>query len=180
MSRIAALEPSTTQGKTHELLTAVGKMLGVTPNLFRVAAQSPSTLDGLVALSGAAARGSLRASTREAIALTVAETNGCDYCLSAHSLLGKGAGLSDDALDQARDATSADPKVGAILRFARAVVTQRGRVSDADLVTVRQAGVTDAEILETVTNVVLNIFTNYINLVADTEIDFPLVRTAAR
>jgi uncharacterized peroxidase-related enzyme len=180
MSRIAALDPSTTHGKTHEILAAVHQMLGATPNLFRVAAQSPATLEGLVGLNGAVAHGSLRAATREAIALSVAETNGCDYCLSAHSALGRGAGLSDDAIERARDAVSADPKVTAILRFARAVVTQHGRVSDADLAAVRSAGVSDAEVLEIVANVVLNVFTNYLNLVADTEIDFPAVRKAAR
>lgn len=179
MSRIAALDPQSTTGKTREILGAVEKMLGVTPNLFRVAAQSPSTLEGLVGLNGATAHGTLRAATREAIALTVAETNGCDYCLSAHSALGKGAGLSEEAIGQARDAASSDPKVSAILKFARSVVTLHGRVSDQELASARSAGVTDAEILETVANVVLNIFTNYVNLVSETEIDFPVVRGRA-
>jgi uncharacterized peroxidase-related enzyme len=177
MSRIAAVDPAQTQGKTHEILGAVNKMLGVTPNLFRVAAQSPSALEGLVGLNGATAKGTLRAGVREAIALAVAEANGCDYCLSAHSVLGKGAGLSDADIERARDAASSDPKTASILRFARAVVAERGRVSEDELATLRSAGVTDGETLEIVANVVLNIFTNYINLVAQTEIDFPVVRS---
>src|SRR5687768_7540177 len=94
-SRIAAVNPAETQGKTRELLGAVEKMLGATPNLFRVAAQAPSVLESMVGLFGATSKGTLDARTREAIALAVAEANGCDYCLSAHTVLGKGAGLSE-------------------------------------------------------------------------------------
>ena len=178
MSRIAAIDPSQAQGKTRQTLDAVNKMLGATPNLFRVAAQAPSVLEGLVGLIGTAAQGSLKGSVREAIALAVAEANGCDYCLSAHTVLGKGAGLSEAELSQARDASSPDAKTAAMLRFARAAVLERGRVGAAGLAALKQAGVSDAEALEVIANVVVNIFTNYINLVADTEIDFPVVRAS--
>jgi uncharacterized peroxidase-related enzyme len=177
MSRIAALEPVTTTGKTAETLAAVGKMLGVTPNLFRVAANSQVVLEGLVGLNGTLARGALGGKVREAIALTVAQANGCDYCLSAHTALGKGAGLQPADIDRARDATSSDPKTNALLGFARRIVMERGQASDAALAGVRQAGATDGEILEVIGLVVLNIFTNYINIVADTDIDFPVVRS---
>src|SRR5688500_3972933 len=103
-SRIAPLELSEASGKTKETLDAVKRMLGVTPNLFRVAARAPAVLEGLVALNGALARGELRPASRESIALAVAETNGCDYCLSAHTVLGKGAGLSEADIAQARQA----------------------------------------------------------------------------
>jgi uncharacterized peroxidase-related enzyme len=175
-SRIAALDPNVAEGKTKELLTGVNNMLGATPNLFRVAAQSTPTLEGLVAMFGATGKGRLNARTREAIAMAVAETNRCDYCLSAHTYLGKAAGLSEEDLDRARDAASNDAKTNALLKFARAIVTQHGRASDEDVAAVRRAGASDAEALEVVTNVVLNIFTNYVNLVAGTEIDFPVVR----
>lgn len=176
MSRIAAVDPSQTQGKTRQTLDAVNKMLGATPNLFRVAAQAPSVLEGLVGLMGAVSQGTLRPGVREALALTVAEANGCDYCLSAHSVLGKGAGLSEGDIAQARNASSPDAKTAAMLGFARAAVLERGRISAAGLTALRQAGVSDAEALEVVANVVVNIFTNYLNLVADTDIDFPVVR----
>jgi uncharacterized peroxidase-related enzyme len=180
MSRIQALDPTTTEGKTSELLAAVNKMLGVVPNLFRVTANSQPSLDAMVALFGATARGKLGARTREAIALVVAETNGCDYCLSAHSVLGAKAGLAKEDVDAARDASSKDAKTAAILRLARTMVLERGAVGAAGIASLREAGVSDAEALEVVTNVVLNIFTNYVNLLADTEIDFPVVRAASR
>jgi len=180
MSRIAAIDPATTQGKTRETLDAIQSALGVTPNLFRVAARAPSVLEGLAGLSTATHHGALPAAVREAIALTVAEANGCDYCLSAHTALGRRAGLSEDELRRARDAASADARIAAILRFARILVVERGRVSDAALASLRAADVGDAEVLEVIANVVLNVFTNYVNLVAGTEIDFPVVRGATR
>lgn len=176
MSRITAIDPAQTEGKTRDILDAVNKQLGVTPNLFRVAARAPAALDGLVGLQAAVARGKLRNPVRAAMALTVAEANGCNYCLSAHTVLGKGAGLSEAEMIQARHAASSEPRTDALLKFARAVVTERGRVGEAALADVRRAGVSDGELLETIANVVVNIFTNYINIIADTEIDFPLVR----
>lgn len=175
MSRIVALDPARTEGKTRETLAAVEKTLGGVPNLFRVAAQSPAALEGLVGLSGALARGSLAARVREAIALTVAEANACRYCLSAHAVLGKAAGLSEADIAAARDAAASDPKTAAVLRFARAVALGRGRVTDEELSMLRRAGVSDGEAMEIVAHVVLNVFTNYVNLVAETDIDFPPV-----
>jgi uncharacterized peroxidase-related enzyme len=178
MTRIAALDPQATTGKTHANLQAVAKLLGGIPNMFRTAAQSPAVLEALVGMFGATAHTSLPGRVREAIAIAVAEANGCDYCLSAHAVLGKGAGLSDDDLGRARDAVASDPKTTALLRFARQLVVERGRLGDGAHEAVRRAGATDAEILEVVAIVALNVFTNYLNLVADTEIDFPVVRSA--
>lgn len=176
MSRIAAVDPATAQGKTKDLLAGVQKALGLTPNLYRVAGQSPAALDGLLALTGALSHAKLGPKTREAVALAVAQTNECDYCLSAHTLLGKGAGLSPEQIAQARDGGSSDAKTDAVLRFARALVDNRGHVSDAELAGLRQAGLGEDEIVETVALTVLNIFTNYLNHVAETDIDFPVVR----
>ncbi len=179
MSRINAVDPAEAPEKSRPFLDAVNKSLGMTPNLFRVAAQAPAALEGMVSLTGALSRGRINARTREAIALAVAQTNGCDYCLSAHSLLGKGAGLTEDAIAAARHAGSADPRIAAILTLARAIVEQRGRISDAELAAARTAGLTDGEIVEVVGHVVANIFTNYLNNLADTDIDFPAVHAAA-
>jgi uncharacterized peroxidase-related enzyme len=177
MSRIQPVDPATAKGKAKELLDAVQKGLGLTPNLYRVVAQSPAALDGLLGLTGALAQGALGAKLREQIALGVAERNGCDYCLSAHSVLGKGAGLGDAEIAQARDSRAADPKTQAALRFAAGIVERRGQTTDTELATLRQAGYGDAEIVEIVSVTVLNILTNYLNHVAATEIDFPIVRT---
>lgn len=179
MSRIPAVDPSTTAGKTRELLAGVQKSLGATPNLYRVVAQSPAALDGVLGLTGALARGRLGPRLREQIALTVAEANACDYCLSAHSALGKGLRLSDAELALARQARASDPRDDAALRFAARIVERRGRVDDADLAEVRRAGFDDGQIVEIVANTVLNVFTNYLNQVAETEIDFPIVRASA-
>jgi uncharacterized peroxidase-related enzyme len=175
MSRIPAIDPSTATGTVKTLLEGVQKGLGVTPNLFRVAAQSPSVLEALTSLFGATSKGHLDAKTREAIALTVSEIDSCDYCLSAHSLLGKGAGLTEGDLDKAREAKADETRLAATLAFAKAITEKRGRVSDADVAAVRRAGISDAEVLDVVANVALTTFTNYLNEVAETEIDFPVV-----
>ena len=162
-------------------LEAVKKQLGSVPNLFRVMSNSPAALEGYLGLNGALAKGTLDARTRERIALAVAEINGCGYCLSAHSYLGKNLARLDDAEIAAnRRATSADPKAAAALRFAAQVVSARGHVTDADIAAVKGAGYDDAQIVEIVLHVALNILTNYVNEVAKTEIDFPVVQASQR
>lgn len=176
MSRIAAINPATAEGKAKDLLAAVNQLLGVVPNLFRVTAQSPAALEGLLGLNGALSQGALSGQLRESIALAVAEANSCDYCLSAHTYLGAGAGLSEADVLKAREGLAADAKTSAVLRFSRTLVQNAGRVGDSDVAQLRAAGVNDAEIIEIVGNVVVNIFTNYLNHVAGTEIDFPIVQ----
>jgi uncharacterized peroxidase-related enzyme len=180
MSRIPAIDPATATGTVKTLLDGVHKGLGVTPNMFRVAAQSTSVLEALTSMFGAASKGHLSAKTREAIALTVSEVDACDYCLSAHSLLGKGAGLTEGDLGKAREGVADDARLAATLAFARLVTEKRGRVSDEDVAVVRRAGLSDAEVLDVVANVALTTFTNYLNEVAKTEIDFPVVTHHAR
>jgi uncharacterized peroxidase-related enzyme len=178
MSTLVTPAPEQTTAEAQAVLSAVKSSLGAVPNLFRVAANAPAALNGLVGLSGALAKGSLRAKTRESIALAVAQENGCDYCLSAHSALGKGAGLGDSDIAAARAGKAADPHVNAILALAEAMVRERGAVGPDAIAQARTAGVTDAEIVEIVANVALNVFTNYLNIVADTEIDFPIVHAS--
>lgn len=175
MSRIPAVDAAHAPAASKPLLDAVQQSLGLTPNLFKVAAHSPHTLEGLLGLNGSLSKGRLTAAERESIALTVAQINGCNYCLSAHTALGRGAGLSDSDIADARRATARNPKLAAILDFARTLVLDRGHAADKDVASLRAAGLDDAEILEVVGNTVLNILTNYINNAAATEIDFPLV-----
>jgi uncharacterized peroxidase-related enzyme len=177
--RIETIDPNTASPNVKSLLDGVQKGLGATPNLFRLAAQSPVALEALVALFGATGKGTLNAKTREAIALAISEVNGCDYCLSAHSALGKRAGLADDAIAHAREGQSDDAKLRAILGLARGLVDHHGRASAA-LDEARRAGISDGEIVETVANVALTTFTNYLNELAQTDIDFPIVRHRAR
>ncbi|MGS0891596.1 carboxymuconolactone decarboxylase family protein [Burkholderia stagnalis] len=161
---------------SHDLLEAVNRQLGVVPNLFRMVGNSPAALEGYLSLMGALGKGELSARTRERIALAVAEINGCDYCLSAHTYLGKNVAKLDDAEIAAnRNGGSNDPKAAAAVLFAKQVTDARGRVSDADLKAVKAAGYSEAAVIEIVLNVALNVWTNYINTVAGTEIDFPVV-----
>lgn len=180
MSRIEAAHPAQTQGRVQDLLAGVHKSLGMTPNLYRVTAHSPAALEAMLGITGALARGRLGARIRESIALAVAEVDQCDYCLSAHAVLGNGARLSDDDIASAREARASDPRTAAILRFAQLVTLKRGQVAETDLAELRRSGVVDGEILEIVAHVALNVFTNYVNLVAETEIDFPVLRHRPR
>lgn len=173
MPRLNAIDPATATGKTKELLDGVQKKLGSTPNIFRTFANSPAVLEGYLSFSGALGQGVLSAKVREQIALIVGQTNSCDYCLAAHSTIGKMVGLGEDELLAARQGDAQDPQTAAILRFARKLVTDRGNVSDQDTQGLRAAGLGDAEISEIVANVALNLFTNYFNHVAGTEVDFP-------
>jgi uncharacterized peroxidase-related enzyme len=165
---------------SRSLLEGVKQQLGVAPNLFRMVANSPAALQGYVGLLGALGKGALPAATHERIALAIAEFNACDYCLSAHTYLGKQvAKLDESEIAANRGGSSNDAKADAAVRFARKVAQLRGHVSDEDVRGVRTAGYTDGEIVEIVQHVALNTWTNYVNSVARTEIDFPVV-TARR
>lgn len=161
---------------SRPLLSAVQKQLGTVPNLFRVVGNSPAALEGYLGLSSALAKGTLPAATRERVALAVAQINGCSYCLSAHTYLGKNlAKLSDDEIAANRHGGSTDPRAAAAVRFATQVVERRGHVADEDIAAVKAAGYDDAQVVELVLHVALNTLTNYVNEVAKTVIDFPAV-----
>lgn len=177
MSRIQPVVPESASSKAQALLAGVNRKLGFTPNLMATLGQSGAALEGYLGFSGALAQGRLDAKLREQLALVVAQVNDCQYCLAAHTAIGKMAGLSEGEIAESRKAASADTRTGVALRFAQEIVIRRGEVDDAVLRRVREAGFTDAEIVEIVANVALNIFTNYINHVAGTEIDFPKVET---
>jgi uncharacterized peroxidase-related enzyme len=174
MSRITPVLQSTHDGVRRNF-DAVERQLGVVPNMMRTMAQSPRVLEGYLAFSGALSRGLLPATVQEQIALAVAETNACNYCLSAHTALGRRAGLSDQQLSASREGRAADAKTNAALQFAAAVLEHRGDVSDREFARIRGAGFSDAEIAEIIAHVALNVLTNYFNRAAQTEIDFPVV-----
>jgi uncharacterized peroxidase-related enzyme len=177
MSRIptpASIE--TAPAASQPMLEAVKKQLGLAPNLFRLIGNSPAALEGYLGLNGALGKGQIDLKTRERIALAVAERNRCDYCLSAHSYLGKNLARLDEAEMAAnRDGSSGDAMAAAAVRFAVKVAEERGHVSAADLEAVRAAGYSDAQVIEIVLHVALNTLTNYVNSVAGTDIDFPVV-----
>lgn len=161
---------------SQPLLEAVNKQLGLVPNLFRLIANSPATLEGYLGIGAALAKGTLPAATGERIALAVAEVNSCNYCLSAHTYIGKNVAKLDDAeITANRSGGSNDPKADAAVRFAAKLVRERGQVNDADLAAVKLAGYSDPEVLEIFLHVAVNTFTNYVNEALKTEVDFPVV-----
>ncbi len=180
MSRITIPTIEQSPAASRPLLDAVHKQLGIVPNLMKLVGHSPAALEGYLALNGALAKGALDMALRERIALTIAEYNGCEYCVAAHTYLSTHvARIGTAEIDAARDATSSDARTCAALHFARRVAAEHGRIADADLTAVREAGFDDASVIEIVVNVALNVLTNYVNNVARTDIDFPRVATRA-
>ena len=173
MSRLKMIDPKQAEGKQKDLLDNVQKRMGMTPNLVKVFANSPAVLQGYLGLNAGLSEGALGPKVSEQIALAVAETNGCQYCLATHSAVAKMLGLSRDEILDARQGASSDSRVNGALQFAQSVLDKRGWVSDEDLEKVRSAGYGDGEITEIVAHVVLNIFRNYFNHIAETPIDFP-------
>ncbi len=164
---------------SRPLLEAVNAQLGLVPNLFRIVSNSPAALEGYLGLNGALAKGALDNRTRERLALAVAQANGCDYCLSAHSYLAANlAKLSQDEIDTNRRGGSTDAQADAAVKLAVKLVAARGRVSHADISAVRDAGYSEGQVVEIIAHVALNTLTNYINEALGTFIDFPVVRAA--
>jgi len=179
MTRIQPLDHNTTDSAAADVLSSVKKKMGSVPNLIATMAHSPAVAKAYLGFSQTLASGTLPSRLREQLALVVGETNNCEYCLAAHTALGKAAGLSEQETRAARRAASSVEKERVALEFARKLVQDRGIVADADLGKIRQAGYTDGEIAEIVANVALNIFTNYFNHVAGTAVDFPAAPSLA-
>ncbi len=179
MARIPTVDPATAAGKQGELLAAVKSKLGLVPNMTKVMANSPAALEAYLNFSGSLGNGSLPAKVREQIAILVAEGNSCTYCLSAHTAIGKMVGLPESELAAAREGSSSDAKTLAALRFAHAVLSTTGEITDSEVDAVRSAGWSDAQIAEIVANVALNVYTNLINKTFNVEVDFPVVRPAS-
>jgi uncharacterized peroxidase-related enzyme len=176
MPLIPAHDLQTAPAKSVPLLEAVQKQIGRVPNIFGAIANSPAALEGYLGMSGALGKGALAAPTRERIALAIAQFNSCGYCLSAHTFFGRNAARLDDAeITANRNGASNDAKADAAVRFAVKVAQQRGAVSAADVEAVKAAGYNDAQLVEIVQHVALNVFTNYFNEVFGTDIDFPEV-----
>jgi len=178
MSRLTIPARKDAPLESQLLLDVVEKQLGVVPNLFCLVGSSTAALEGYLGLNSALGR-TLDAKTRERIALAVAQANGCDYCLSAHTYLGLNLAKIDDAeIALNRAGHSGDAKADAALVFARKELDTRGHISDADLAVVRRAGFSEPQVIEIVASVALNVLSNYVNNVAQTDIDFPIVLAA--
>ena len=179
MQTLPIIDPASATGKTKQIFDSLQKNLGTVPNLMRALANSPAALNAYMSFNGALGEAKLPAQLREQLAIAVANVNSCDYCLSAHNALGKLAGLATNDLALARDAQAGNAIAAVALRFAVEVVQKRGQLVDSEIEKLRNAGYTDGEIVEIVAVVAINIFTNYFNHLAKTEIDFPVVRSVS-
>ena len=175
MSRIRIVDPRTAPAPARSLLDAVQAQLGVTPNFIKVLANSPKALEGFLGLYGAAAGFALDKATQERIALAVAEGNACQYCVSAHTAIGRHAGLSNDEMTLNRRGGSGQARAAAVVAFAKALNDNRGELTTAEFEAARAAGLTDGEIVEVIAAVALNVFTNILGKAARVDIDFPTV-----
>lgn len=171
MPRLNTIDPATATGKAKEIFD--GPLKGKHLNIFKGMANSPAALQAYLGMSGALGQGSLSPAEREVIALVVGQQNECEYCLAAHTMMGKGAGLSEDQTLQARRGELGDAKLNALAGFAKTLVAKRGWAEDSDIGTFKRAGYTDEHVVEAIANVGLNLFTNYFNHVNDTPLDLP-------
>lgn len=175
MSRIPLTQPADASGALKNVYETVRARFGAVPNGVKALGASPSVLRGYLEFAEAIGQGSLSRPERERLALLTAQHNECGYCLSAHTLAGRSAGLGDGELVASRQGWATDPRAAALLAFAAAVLEHRGNVLESDLADARAAGLTDAELVEVVADVSLNTFTNYANRLVQPELDFPEV-----
>jgi len=176
MSRVPLIDASSASADRKALLTQIHGAFGATPNMFKAVANSPAALQSMWGAFGALGGGVIPAKLGEQIAVAVADRNACEYCLAAHTALGRKAGASAEEMSAAQGGDAADPKTAAALRFALKLVEARGQVSEADVQAVRAAGYSDQEIVEILAHVALNLFTNYVNVAFAVPVDFPAVK----
>jgi uncharacterized peroxidase-related enzyme len=179
MSRLALIDPKSASGPTKDLLDAVHAQFGVVPNFIRLLANSPAALSAFLGLYGPLDNATIDKATRERIALVVAEDNGCQYCVSAHTTIGRSAGLSNEEMLLNRQGDSSNAQAAAAVAFAKALNEHRGEVTTGEFEAVRAAGFNDGEIVEIIALVALNVFTNVLNKSMLVEIDFPKVSLLA-
>jgi uncharacterized peroxidase-related enzyme len=175
MPRIPAIQPENATGEAKQLLDEVESNLGFVPNIMRTMVNSPAILQGYLEFSNALSKGNLSQKFRQQVALAVSEVSDCEYCLAAHSAIGRSVGLSEEAIEDSRKGDSINPKEAVVLAFARKVIENRGWVTDEDVAKLRKVGFSQSDIVELIANISLTLFTNYFNHVAETEVDFPAV-----
>jgi len=172
MPRLNVIEPDKATGKAKELFD--GPLKDKKLNIFKGMANSPAAVEAYLGMSQALAKGVLGDNEREVIQLAVSQENGCDYCLAAHTAMGKKAGLTDEQATGARKgAIPGDAKLDALAKFAKALHEKKGFVSDDDLKRFRDAGWDDAATAETIANYAQATFSNYFNHVHQSPVDLP-------
>jgi uncharacterized peroxidase-related enzyme len=175
MTRITTIESATANEEQKALLDAIQGQLGMVPNFLKVFANSPVALRAFLGLHGIANSGTLDAPTRERIALALAQQNGCEYCVSAHTAIGRKAGLSGDEMTAARNGGSEDAQAAVAVKFAQSLMEKKGEISAVELAEIRGAGYSESDIVEIITHVGMNFLTNILGKASRVEIDFPKV-----
>jgi len=176
MSRITVVNHADANAEQKALLDAIQQQLGMVPNFLKVFANSPAALRAFLGLHGIANEGALDGQTRERIALALAQQNSCEYCLSAHSAIGRKAGLEQDEIGENRKGSSLDARAAAAVKFANALNEHKGEITNSEMNEIRAAGYSDAEIVEIITHVGMNLLTNILGKASRVEIDFPEVK----
>jgi uncharacterized peroxidase-related enzyme len=173
MAHLTLVKPDSAQGELKDLYNAVAQTFGGVPNFIQAMGNSPALLGGFLGLYGGLSKGSIDAATAERIALAMAESNSCDYCVAAHGALAHSAGLSADDITAARQGTSLNDHAAAAVKFARSVLDNKGQVTAGEIEAVRHAGYSDAQIVEIIGHVGLNTLLNYLGKASRIDIDFP-------
>lgn len=176
MSHVPLIDATQTTADRAAVLTQIQQAFGTVPNMFRAVANSPAALRSMWGSFGALGGGSIPAKLGEQLAVAVANRNACEYCLAAHTALGRKTGATAEEMAAAQAGHATDPKTDAALRFALQLVEQRGQVSGDDVRRLREVGFTDEGIVEIVAHVALNLFTNYVNVALAVPVDFPGVK----
>ena len=175
MSRINVVTTEQANEQQLALFKAIEQKLGVVPNFLKVFANSLTALQAFLGLHSIADEGDLDNKTKERIALGLAEQNACQYCVSAHTAIGKSAGLTGDEILSNRAGNSQDAKAAVAVKFSRSLAENNGDVTTAELLEIRNAGYSDAEIVEIITHVGMNLLTNILAKTSRVEIDFPKI-----
>lgn len=180
MTRVQLIDAAHTTANREALLKEVNQAFGATPNMFKAVANSPAALKSMWGSFGALGSGVLGAKLGEQIAVAIADRNRCEYCLAAHTVLGRGAGATPAEMLAAQTGRASDPRTAAALSFALKVVSHRAQLSESDFLQLRAAGFDDEQIVEILAHVALNLFTNYVNIALDVPVDFPKVALSAQ
>lgn len=173
MSRLTVVKPDQATGQTKELYDAIKRAVGGVPNIYQGVGNSAVALEGLLHIGAVLGKSQLTAAEIEAVKLVVSEAYACTYCLAAHTLLGKKAGLTEEQTISVRRGALQQPKLGALIKFVNTALQPTGRISDEDLRAVKAAGYNDAQITEALLAIAQTVFTNLFNRVHQTALDFP-------
>ena len=176
MNRIPLIDRAHTSPDRKALLDQIHGAFGATPNMFRAVANSPAALQSMWTAFNTLGSGTLSAKLGEQIAVAVANRNACEYCLAAHTALGRKAGATADEMAAAQVGSASDAATQAALNFALKVVEQRAQITADDVQALRTAGFSDEAVMEILAHVALNLFTNYVNVAFDVPLDFPAVK----